>query len=463
MLKRPGGLSDVPQVKLNISETGFPAPFYQGLEYSSPARGTWNIAHTGFLIPGAHEIFVCPYGCLRGVVLTAAEMNALDRYSSISISEENVLNGGMESLMIDGVSEIVDRLDPKPPVVLIYISCQHFFLAYNQDYVFETLRSKYPDICFVDCYMIPTLRKSGITPDQKMKVQLHAPWKKSDQTDESAVNLIGSDLPLYSESELMRWLRKEGIEIKEVSGCDTFEQYMKMSESRLNIYYEPAVKMAAEDLEERLGMKSLYLTFSFDKEEIMEDYRLLAESLNLELPDFSEDIKLMEEEIQRAKKVYGDTEIVIDYTFTFRPLSLAALLLDNGFNVTEIYTDSFVADDKAVYEKLKAEHPELKICPTNQPEMRFMHPSIQSEGQMEKQSDLYENSGGELDTKVISLGQKAAYFRGTDYFVNVAESGGYFGFRGIAEVFGLMIDAFNEKKDRRSLIQMKGIGCESCI
>ncbi|MCD8332961.1 MAG: nitrogenase, partial [Clostridiales bacterium] len=64
-----------------IADAEFPAPFHEGLEYSSPARGTWNIVHTGMLIPQSHQIFVCAMGCLRGVVLTAAEMNALGRYS----------------------------------------------------------------------------------------------------------------------------------------------------------------------------------------------------------------------------------------------------------------------------------------------------------------------------------------------------------------------------------------------
>ena len=62
----------IPHVR--IADANFPAPFRSGLEYSSPARGTWNIVHTGMLIPEVHEIFVCAAGCLRGVVLTAAEM-----------------------------------------------------------------------------------------------------------------------------------------------------------------------------------------------------------------------------------------------------------------------------------------------------------------------------------------------------------------------------------------------------
>ena len=80
---------ELPHVR--IADADFPAPFRSGLEYSSPARGTWNIVHTGMLIPEAHEIFVCAAGCLRGVVLTAAEMGAQDRFSTVAVRENNLL------------------------------------------------------------------------------------------------------------------------------------------------------------------------------------------------------------------------------------------------------------------------------------------------------------------------------------------------------------------------------------
>ena len=87
--------------------------FESGLEYNTPARGMWNIVHTGMLIPGAHQIFACAEGCLRGVILTAAEMLALDRLSWISVSEEDMFDGTLESDIIDGVCEIIERL-PEP-------------------------------------------------------------------------------------------------------------------------------------------------------------------------------------------------------------------------------------------------------------------------------------------------------------------------------------------------------------
>jgi hypothetical protein len=61
------------------------------------------------LIPEAHEIYVCGAGCLRGEVLTAAEMGTMDRFSTVAIRENNLLDGDMEDLIIEGVSDILGK------------------------------------------------------------------------------------------------------------------------------------------------------------------------------------------------------------------------------------------------------------------------------------------------------------------------------------------------------------------
>ena len=93
MLTRVNGPVDDTGAAVAIKDASFPAPFASGLEYAAPARGTWNIVHVGMLIPQAHQIFVCAQGCLRGVVLTAAEMGAQERFSTVAIEEHNVLGG----------------------------------------------------------------------------------------------------------------------------------------------------------------------------------------------------------------------------------------------------------------------------------------------------------------------------------------------------------------------------------
>ena len=73
-----------------LKDIDFGAPFYEGLQYNAPARGVWNIVHTGMLIPEAHQVYVCAQGCLRGVILTAAEMNATTRMSWVALREEDM-------------------------------------------------------------------------------------------------------------------------------------------------------------------------------------------------------------------------------------------------------------------------------------------------------------------------------------------------------------------------------------
>ncbi len=442
MLKRVGEERNTEGAKVPIGETSFPAPFKEGLEYSSPARGNWNIVHTGMLIPESHQIFVCAQGCLRGVVLTAAEMNALDRYSAIQIREENVLDGGMEELMIGGVTDIIGKLKYRPRAILLFISCQHFFLAYDQKMVFSVLRERFPDIKFVDCYMIPTLRKSGLTPDQKMRIQMYRMWE-SRPLDRKKVNFIGSNLSLSPSCELVRMVEDAGYEFWDLYRCRTFEDYMAMAEAALNLACEPMAIPAAEDLKKRLGQDYLYLTFSFDFGELEENYRKLAGKLGIEKPDFTGLKAKAEQALAHAREVTGDVPVAVDYTFTFRILSFTRMLLEHGFHVTEIYADAFLPEDEENFRWIQKNYPEIVISATSRPEMRF----------------LYEHGEG----KTLAVGQKAAYFTGTDHFVNAAEGGGYYGFDGIIRIAGLLEDAFFHKKDRKALIQKKGYGCESCI
>ena len=85
MLKRVGDREFPGKTEEFIKEASFPVPFQPGLEFNSPAHGNWNIVHTGMLVPEARQIYVCADNCMRGVVLTAAEMNAADRFSFVIV------------------------------------------------------------------------------------------------------------------------------------------------------------------------------------------------------------------------------------------------------------------------------------------------------------------------------------------------------------------------------------------
>ena len=64
---------------------------------------------------------------------------------------------------------------------------------------------------------------------------------------------------------------------------------------------------------------------------------------------------------------------------------------------------------------------------------------------------------------ILALGQKAAYFTDSPHFVNLVENGGLYGFDGIRQLAELIEDAFITQKDPEQTIQIKGLGCESCL
>jgi hypothetical protein len=438
----------IPHVR--IADANFPAPFRSGLEYSSPARGTWNIVHTGMLIPEAHEIFVCAAGCLRGVVLTAAEMGTTDRFSTVAVRENNLLDGDMEDLVIEGVTDIINKLPKRPPAVLVYTSCVHHFTGVDLDMIYATLRSRFPDIDFTDCYMNPIMRKSGLTPDQLMRSRLYMLLHER-EIDPEAVAIIGNDLPTDEDSDLMKILKGAGLKIHEITSCKTYEEYQQMAESRVYISYNPDAAPGGDMLSERLGGTHYALKFSFDYDEIDATFAGLAEVLGI-APRSSEEISALraecEKELKETNALVGDTPVSIDYTYCPRPLGLAKLLLDHGINVTRVYADGIPGGDRAAFESLQKEHPDLMIYPTVHPGMRFARTAnVEEQGKV----------------KVLAIGQKAAAFEETDHFVNVVEGGGMTGYEAVIRTCRMMREAFLEKKEMRELVQIKGLGCEVCI
>lgn len=417
----------------------YPEPFAHTLEYSAASRGPWNIAHTGMLVPEAHEIFVCAQGCLRGVVLTAAEMGHMDRFSSIFVQEDAVLNGSMENLIIDGTADILSKLHYTPRAVLLYTSCIHHFINCDLSYVYSTLRQKFPEIDFIDCYMTPTMRKSGLTPEELIAKQIHALWHKR-PLNKKQLNLIGNNIQTDKNCELYNLAQKNGFNLLEIHDCHNYDEYQEMAAASLNILFRRAALPGAEYLKQTYGQKYLYLPCSYNYEEMLDTLRIFADYLDVELPDYSPYQALISQKLAEMHRIIGATPIMLDYTVSAQYLSLARLLLENGFNVVRIYTDSFNEDNEKDFYFIKEHFPAVEINATINFKMRFI--------------------SRESSEKILAIGQKAAYFNNTPYFVNTVENHGFYGFSGILKMLDLIIGAYNEPKDTKKLVQMKAWGCD---
>ncbi len=161
MLKRVGNRELSGKTEIFIKEASFPVPFQPGLEFNSPAHGNWNIVHTGMLVPEARQIYVCADNCMRGVVLTAAEMNAADRFSFVIVEEKDLLGGNLEDVTIEGVTDILNRLDEKPKAVLLFTVCLHHFLGSDLDRIYGELEERFPEIFLCGALWILSCRKQA--------------------------------------------------------------------------------------------------------------------------------------------------------------------------------------------------------------------------------------------------------------------------------------------------------------
>ena len=451
MLKRVGDREFPGKTEVFIKEASFPVPFQPGLEFNSPAHGNWNIVHTGMLVPEAQQIYVCADNCMRGVVLTAAEMNAADRFSFVIVEEKDLLGGNLEDVTIEGVTDVLNRLDKKPKAVLLFTVCLHHFLGSDLDRIYGELEKRFPEIFFMRCFMDPIMQKTGPTPDQKLRLAMYDAVPER-EADPRCVTVLGSDFALDEGADICRLLKKNGIRFRETPACETWEDYQKLGEGSLILNCYPAGKFGTEKQARRLGRPFLYLPGSFDYEEIQEQEEKLLGMLGqqnnrktgeIKGLDIEKEIRECEEALSHAHQIIGDTPIAVDYLFHPRPLGLTKLLLTHGFQVQSVFLDSISPEEKEVFFWLKENYPELKLISTVRPEMR-----VRTRQQSEK---------------ILAIGQKAAWFTGSRNFVNMVQGGGLWGFDGIRRTAQMMVEAFNEEKDPEDLIVRKGWGCESCI
>ena len=438
---------------IRIKDASYPAPFHPGLEFNSPVHGNWNIVHTGMLMPETIQIYVCADNCMRGVVLTAAEMNAADRFSYVIIEEDDLLNGNLEDVTIEGVTDVLKKLERKPKAVLLFTVCLHHFLGCDLKMGYEELDRRFPEIVFVRCYMDPIMQKTGLTPDQKLRKAMYDPLKEQ-KADPHIVTLLGHNFPLDETSDIKRFLKKCGCELREITNCNTWDKYEKLGEANIFLSIYPTAKYGAQTLAKRLDREHIYMPASFNYEEIKQQMELLAEKVISECVKtekdiwnreawFEKEIAACEAAVAQAHSIIGDTPIVIDYLMHPRPLGLAKYLLEHGFCVEAVYLDGVSPEEERAFYWLREHAPELELRATIQPKMRV----------------LPRNHEG----KVLALGQKAAWFTQSPYFVNVVEGAGLYGFDGIRKMAELMIRAYEEEKEVEDLVVRKGWGCESCI
>ena len=442
MLKRVGAEPNRRNYQVPIGKTEGLKLFSHHPEFNPPAHGVWNIVHVGMLVPEAHQIYVCGVNCMRGVVLTAAEMGQSQRFSMVLLEEEDLIQGTVEDVTLEGVASVLEKLPKLPPVVMVFTVCTHRFLGCDLDYIYGNLERRFPTVRFLRCFMEPITQKEGLSPDQRLRKAMYDPLTVGPAREKTAA-ILGSDFRLDAGADLRRMLEESGWTLLEIQNYDTYADYLELGQAQVMFSTFPRGQYGAEKTAKRLGRRQFYLPGSFSYAEIARMEEQLAAELGLKRLDVEAEQKTCDEALAEAKAAIGEMPIAIDYTLHPRPLGLARLLLEHGFRVERVYLDSVTQEEQDDFAWLRENCPELMLIATTQPQLRL--------------------KSREPDVPVLALGQIAAWAEGTPWFVNLVEGGGLWGYDGIRTMAKQMVEAAQTKKDTRDLVPRKGLGCESLI
>ena len=428
------------QVKAGEAESG--ALFAHSPEFNPPAHGVWNIVHVGMLVPEAHQIYVCGVNCMRGVTLTAAEMGAEHRFSMVLLEEQELIQGDVEQVTIDGVADVLRRLPKLPPVVMVFTVCTHRFLGCDLDYIYGELERQFPTVTFLRCFMEPISQKEGLSPDQRLRKTVLDLLEECPPAEKTAA-VLGGDFALDAGADLRRMLEKSGWALLETQNCRTLADFRALGRASVILSTFPKGRYGAEETARRLGRQHYYLPGSFSYEEIRRQEQRLAAELGLRELDYKAEEAACQEALGAAKKIIGEAPIAIDQTLHPRPLGLGRLLIAHGFRVEKIYLDAVTAEEEADFRWLRENAPDLLLRATNQPQLRVLPRPERKD--------------------CLALGQIAAWAENTPHFVNLVEGGGLWGYDGVRAMANAMIAAWKEEKNTEDLAPRKGLGCESLI
>ncbi len=440
------------KVEIPIGEASFPAPYAHALEFNPPAHGTWNIVHIGMNIPDCQQIYVCAVNCMRGVVLTAAEMNRAERFSFVILKEEDLVEGTVEDITIEGTADVIRKLPRRPASVCLFTVCTHRFLGCDINRIYRELEAEFPDIVFIRGYMEPIMQKEGLAPDTRLHVStsmvLRDDREKKDSAGKRKASLLGSNLKLPDTCDLKRLLDLGNVDLVQIPDLKTFRDFERMGEADLFTAVLPNGRLPVEMTARRLEKQGLYLPMTFSYEEIQRLEEQLLDWTGSDLDRkawFSEEIGSCEAALEKARKKIGDAPVWIDYVVHPRPLGLARLLLEHGFRVEKVFLNGISGEEKEAFDWLQREAPELVLSATILPMNRVLP------------------RGPKTEEKLLAIGPQAAWFGATGYFINMVEGGELYGFDGIRRLADLMVDAWENEKDTKDLVPRKGLGCESCL
>lgn len=409
------------------------------LAFNSPGAEGFGVKRAGLAVPGSIMLIVAPGCCGRNTSMISSMKEYNNRFFYLCMDETDIVTGRHLKKIPKAVASICESLEKKPSVVMICITCVDALLGTDMERVCRKAEEK-AGLPVRPCYMYALTREGRKPPMVHVRQSLYSllePGRKKG----NVVNLLGYFSPLVDDCELYTLLQEAGVKtIHEISRCEDFEEYKKMSEANFNLVLHPEARFAAEDFHGRLKIPFIELRRLYQIDKIGSQYQAFGAALGIEF-HAEEQKKQAQEAIERFREVCPDPVFAIGECANADPFELSLALVKYGFKVAEIY--GTITGENFIYiRQLKKLSQQTKIFSNMEPTMLYYDPS---------------ESG-----VTLTIGKDACYYHPNTKGIHWNEERQPFGYAGVRRLFEALKQAVTEQTEGNVLQkQVEVIGSKS--
>lgn len=409
------------------------------LAFNSPGAEGFGVKRAGLAVPGSIMLIVAPGCCGRNTSMISSMKEYNHRFFYLCMDETDIVTGRHLKKIPKAVASICESLEKKPSVVMICITCVDALLGTDMERVCRKAEEK-AGLPVRPCYMYALTREGRKPPMVHVRQSLYSLLEPGHKKG-NVVNLLGYFSPLVDDCELYTLLQEAGVKaIHEISRCEDFEEYKKMSEANFNLVLHPEARFAAEDFHDRLKIPFIELRRLYQIDKIGSQYQAFGAALGIEF-HAEEQKKQAQEAIERFREVCPDPVFAVGECANADPFELSLALVKYGFKVAEIY--GTITGENFIYiRQLKKLSRQTKIFSNMEPTMLYYDPS---------------ESG-----VTLTIGKDACYYHPNTKGIHWNEERQPFGYAGVRRLFEALKQAVTEQTEGNVLQkQVEVIGSKS--
>lgn len=394
------------------------------LAFNSPGAEGFGVKRAGLAVPGSIMLIVAPGCCGRNTSMISSMKEYNNRFFYLCMDETDIVTGRHLKKIPKAVASICESLEKKPSVVMICITCVDALLGTDMERVCRKAEEK-AGLPVRPCYMYALTREGRKPPMVHVRQSLYSLLEPGHKKG-NVVNLLGYFSPLVDDCELYTLLQEAGVKtIHEISRCEDFEEYKKMSEANFNLVLHPEARFAAEDFHDRLKIPFIELRRLYQIDKIGSQYQAFGAALGIEF-HAEEQKKQAQEAIESFRKVCPEPVFAVGECANADPFELSLALVKYGFKVAEIY--GTITGENFIYiRQLKKLSPQTKIFSNMEPTM------------------LYYDSAESGVT--LTIGKDACYYHPNTKGIHWNEERQPFGYVGVRRLFEALELAVTEQAE----------------